>query len=157
MVTQDGKPVEGIAKSITVDRMWICGASPPRSAPGVKGWRVLVYNQKNPEALKFKGVAYFPSIRLSACTARFAPDAKLAPRVFRTSRGTDKQFFHAGDAVFTLKGRRITLPFYAESNDPERYQGHVGLLYRRADRQGHLWRGPLCRYRQFRKFPPARS
>ncbi|MEJ0040792.1 MAG: DUF1684 domain-containing protein [Rhizomicrobium sp.] len=46
--------------------------------------------------------------------------SEAAARVFRTSRGTDKQFFHAGDATFTLNGKTFTLPFYAGDNDPKK-------------------------------------
>jgi uncharacterized protein (DUF1684 family) len=53
-------------------------------------------------------------------TATFKPDPKLPPRVFRTSRGTDKQFFHAGDATFKLHGKTFTLPFYAGDRDPKK-------------------------------------
>jgi uncharacterized protein (DUF1684 family) len=62
-------------------------------------------------------VSYYPYDAAFRVTASFAPDPKRPARVFRTSRGTDKQFYHVGDATFTLKGKTIALPFYAGSND----------------------------------------
>ncbi len=87
---------------------------------GVVGARLWVYNQDNPAAKNFKGLIYYPYDPSYVVTATFKPDPKLPPRVFRTSRGTDKQFYHAGDATFTLKGKTFTLPFFADSNDPKK-------------------------------------
>ncbi len=87
---------------------------------GVLGVRVMLYNQLRADALKFTGVDYFPYDPAYRVTATFKPDPKLPPRIFRTSRGTDKQFFHAGDATFTLKGKPFTLPFYADGRDPRK-------------------------------------
>ncbi len=84
------------------------------------GVRVLVYNQLRADALSFKGVDYFPYDPAYRVALTFRPDPKLPPRIFRTSRGTDKQFFHAGDGTFTLKGKTFTLPFYADGNDPKK-------------------------------------
>src|SRR6202012_626943 len=92
----------------------------PQVSAGVMGVRVLVYNQKRADALNFTGVDYFPYDPAYRVSASFKPDPKLPPRVFHTSRGTDKQFFHAGDATFTLKGKTFTLPFYAGDNDPKK-------------------------------------
>lgn len=86
---------------------------------GVMGVRVMLYNQTRADAVNFKGVIYFPYDPAYRIQAKFTPDPKLPPRVFRTSRGTDKQFFHAGDASFTLKGKTFTLPFYAGDNNPK--------------------------------------
>ncbi len=87
---------------------------------GVMGVRVMLYNQKRADAVNFKGVIYFPYNPAYRVAATFTPDPKLPPRVFRTSRGTDKQFFHAGDATFALNGKSFTLPFYAGDNDPKK-------------------------------------
>jgi uncharacterized protein len=95
-------------------------AYPTQVSAGVMGVRVMLYNQKRADALKFKGVIYFPYDPAYRIQASFRPDPKLPPRVFRTSRGTDKQFFHAGDATFTLKGKSLTLPFYTGDNDPKK-------------------------------------
>ncbi len=86
---------------------------------GVIGARIWVYNQDNPAAKAFKGLIYYPYDPTYAVTASFKPDPKRPPRVFRTSRGTYKQFYHVGDASFVLKGKSFTLPFFADSNDPK--------------------------------------
>jgi uncharacterized protein (DUF1684 family) len=86
---------------------------------GVIGARFWVYNQDNPAAKSFKGLIYYPYDPSYVVTATFKPDPALPARVFRTSRGTDKQFYHAGDATFALKGKRFTLPFFSDSNDPK--------------------------------------
>lgn len=85
---------------------------------GVIGLRIFLYNRMAKAAQEFKGLDYFPYDPAYRIVARYIPDPKLPPRVFRTSRGTDKQFFHAGDAVFTLNGKTITLPFYADDTRP---------------------------------------
>ena len=121
--TMGGKPIDAAAllkTGLPIDTDIDIQAFPTQVSAGVIGVRVMLYNQKRADALNFKGVIYFPYDPSYRITARFAPDAKLPPRVFRTSRGTDKQFFHAGDASFTLKGKTFTLPFYADSNDPKK-------------------------------------
>jgi hypothetical protein len=87
---------------------------------GVIGARLWVYNQDNPAAKNFKGLIYYPYDPSYVVTATFKPDSARPARVFRTSRGTDKEFYHAGDATFTLKGRQFTLPFFSDSNDPKK-------------------------------------
>ena len=106
-----------IGKGIPIDTdIDIRGAQTQVDA-GVIGARVMVFNQQAKAAKEFKGVDFFgydPSYRV---TAAFKADAARPARVFRTSRGTDKQFFHAGDATFTLKGKSVTLPFYADDRN----------------------------------------
>lgn len=121
VVSRDGKPIDSapLTKSISVDKDVDIEGQPTQVGAGVMGWRIFVYNQRNPDALNFKGVSYFPYDPAYRVTARFAPDPKRPAHVFRTSRGTDKQFYHVGDATFTLQGKTITLPFYAGSNDPK--------------------------------------
>ncbi|MEJ0043693.1 MAG: DUF1684 domain-containing protein, partial [Rhizomicrobium sp.] len=87
---------------------------------GVMGVRIMLYNQLRADAREFTGVDYFPYDLSYRVTASFKPDPKLPPVSFLTSRGTHKQFFHAGDATFTLKGKTFTLPFYAGDNDPRK-------------------------------------
>ncbi len=119
-VTKDGKPLAGIAKSIPVDSDIDIAGQPTQVGAGIDGWRVFIYNQRSPAAAHFTGVSYFPFDHAYRVTARFTADAGLPPHVFRTSRGTDKQFYHAGDAAFLLKGRAVRLPFYAEERDPRK-------------------------------------
>jgi uncharacterized protein (DUF1684 family) len=112
----DGAMKKGVAIDTDIDIQ----AFETQVSAGVMGVRIMLYDQKNPAALSFKGVIWFPYDPAWRVTATFVPDPKLPPRVFRTSRGTDKQFFHAGDATFTLKGKTFTLPFYAGDNDPKK-------------------------------------
>ena len=91
---------------------------PTQVSAGVMGVRIFVFNQQAKAAKDFKGLDYFPYDPKYRVTARYIPDPKLPPRVFVTSRKTSKQFFHAGDAVFTLNGKTIWLPFYADDTRP---------------------------------------
>ncbi len=109
-----------LRKSVPIDTGIDIQGFPTQVSAGVMGVRILVFNQKRADALNFKGVIYFPYNPAYRVTATFKADPKLPPRVFRTSRGTDKQFFHAGDATFQLNGKTFTLPFYADDNDPKK-------------------------------------
>ncbi|HXC55601.1 MAG TPA: DUF1684 domain-containing protein [Rhizomicrobium sp.] len=117
-----GKPLDDatLQKSVPIDTDIDIQGFPTQVSAGVIGVRVMLYNQLRADALNFKGVDYFPYDPAYRITATFKPDPKLPPRVFRTSRGTDKQFFHAGDATFRLQGKTFTLPFYASDNDPKK-------------------------------------
>jgi hypothetical protein len=120
-VVMDGKVYseQTIGKGISVDSgVDIRGAQTQVDA-GVIGARIFVFNQQNPAAKAFTGLSYFPYDPSYIVTATFVPDPKRPARVFRTSRGTDKEFYHAGDATFTLKGKQFTLPFFADSHDPK--------------------------------------
>ena len=124
VIVKDGKTYTDaeIAKGIPVDTdIDIVGAQTQVQA-GVIGARFMIYNQKNPDALAFKGVDYFAYDPSYVVTATFKPDPKLPPHAFKTSRGTTKQFFHAGDATFTLNGKTMTLPFYTSD------QGKIASL-----------------------------
>ncbi|MGN6516119.1 MAG: DUF1684 domain-containing protein [Rhizomicrobium sp.] len=120
-VSKDGKAIDAapLTKSIPIDKDVDIEGQPTQVGAGVMGWRIFVYNQRNPDALNFKGVSYFPYDPAYRVTASFSPDPKRPAHVFRTSRGTDKQFYHVGDATFLLQNKTITLPFYAGSNDPK--------------------------------------
>ena len=111
-----GKPAGDITKGIAVDSDIDVVGQPTQVGANVMGWRIFVYNQRNPVAKAFKGVSYYPFNAAFRVSATFTPDLKLPPRVFRTSRGTDKQFYHAGEAHFRLLGKDVTLPFYTGSN-----------------------------------------
>jgi uncharacterized protein (DUF1684 family) len=87
--------------------------------PGKDGMRVAVYNDDNPGAAAFTGLDYYPYDGSFVVDAKFEPAAKLEPKVFQTSRGWYKQFYYAGDAVFSLKGKEFRLPMYAGSDKPE--------------------------------------
>ncbi len=120
VLTKAGKPVpaaalqDGIAIAPGID---VTGGA-TQMAPGETGLRLWVFDQGNKVAKAFKGVDYFPYDPAYRVSARFKPDVKFTPHVFRTSRGLDKQFFHAGDAVFTLQGKTVTLPLYGDASKP---------------------------------------
>jgi uncharacterized protein (DUF1684 family) len=107
-----------IAKGISVDTDVDVLGQPTQVGAGIIGARLWVYNQKSQAAKTFTGLIYYPYDPSYIVTANFTPDPKRPARVFRTSRGTDKQFYHAGDATFLLKGKSFTLPFFTDSDDP---------------------------------------
>ena len=118
-VTMGGKTYSeaDIGKGVPVDRGVDIRGTPTQVAAGVIGARIMVYNQDARPAKEFKGVDFFAYDPAWRVAARFKADPKRPARVFRTSRGTDKQFYHVGDATFMLQGKAITLPFYAD--DPK--------------------------------------
>jgi uncharacterized protein (DUF1684 family) len=154
-VIKDGKALDGIAKSIVIDKDVDIAGEPTQVGAGITGWRIFVYNQQNPAAKAFTGVSYYPFDAAFRVTARFVPDAKLPGRVFRTSRGTDKQFFHGGDAHFTLKGKAITLPFYAESRDPKAIKDMSAFYTDDLTGKGVYGAGRYVDVENFGGFPPA--
>ena len=93
------------------------GANVAQIEPGKNGMRVAVYNDANPAAAAFAGLDYFPYDPAYVVKAAFEPAAKLEPRTFQTSRGWYKQFYYAGDAVFTLQGVEVRLPMYSGVGD----------------------------------------
>ncbi|HVU19660.1 MAG TPA: DUF1684 domain-containing protein, partial [Rhizomicrobium sp.] len=103
-----------IGKGIPVDTDVDIRGAQTQVAAGVIGARIMVFNQQAKPAKDFKGVDFYPYDPSYRVSATFRPDPARPARVFRTSRGTDKQFFHAGDATFMLKGKQVTLPFYAD-------------------------------------------
>ncbi|HEX3673618.1 MAG TPA: DUF1684 domain-containing protein [Rhizomicrobium sp.] len=120
VIVKDGKTYNDaeIAKGIAVDKdVDVVGAQTQVSA-GVIGARFMVYNQQNADAKAFKGVDYFAYDPSYVVTGRFTPDPKREAHAFKTSRGTTKQFFHVGDASLIVNGKAVSLPFYADSNDP---------------------------------------
>lgn len=156
-VALNGKPVDAalIQKSIVVDKDVDVAGQPTQVNANVMGWRIFVYNQQNPDAKAFTSVSYYPYDPAFKVTARFVPDAKLPPRVFRTSRGTDKQFYHAGDAVFLLKGKAVTLPFYAGSNRPEEIEDLSAFFTDNLTGNGAYAAGRYVDVAGFGKFPTA--
>jgi len=118
----NGNALDEVAleKGVAIDANIDIQGYPTQVNAGVLGVRIMLYNQLRADALNFTGVDYFPYDESYRVTATFKPDLKLPARVFRTSRGTDKQFFHAGEATFTLKGKTFTLPFYTGDNDPKK-------------------------------------
>ncbi|MBV9046520.1 MAG: DUF1684 domain-containing protein [Alphaproteobacteria bacterium] len=117
-----GKPIDDATflRGVAIEKNIDLQGFPTQVSAGVMGVRVMLYNQLRADALNFKGVDYFPYDPSYRVTATFKPDPKRPARVFRTSRGTDKQFYLVGSATFTLKGKTFTLPFYAGDNDPKK-------------------------------------
>ena len=157
-VTKDGKPVDPrlVTTGIAVDAAVDIAGQPTQVGAGVPGWRIFIYNQKNPDAAHFTGVSYFPYAPAFRVTARFVPDAKLPPRVFKTSRGTDKQFFHAGDAVFTLKGQKVSLPFYTDGHAARQVKDMSAFFRDELTNNGAYGAGRYVDIAGFGAFPPAR-
>jgi uncharacterized protein (DUF1684 family) len=156
-VTQGQKQIDPgqITKSIAVDEDVDIAGHPTQVGAGVNGWRIFIYNQQNPSAKSFPGVSYFPYYSAYRVTARFMPDRHLPPRVFRTSRGTDKQFFRAGDAAFTLHGKAITLPFYTDSNNPKQIAEMSAFFTDNLTGNGTYSAGRYVDVEGFGKFPPS--
>jgi uncharacterized protein (DUF1684 family) len=115
-VLKDGKTfgIAAIEKGIAVDKDVEIVGAPTQVDAGVMGVRIMVFNQQAKAAKDFTGVDFYPYDPAWRVNASFKPDPKRTARVFRTSRGTDKAFFHAGDATFSLKGKRFTLPLYSD-------------------------------------------
>lgn len=88
-------------------------------------------------------------------TAQFVADSALQARIFRTSRGTDKQFYHAGAAIFTLKGKKVTLPFYAESRKPGDITELSAFYTDELTGRGNYGAGRYVDVGQFTRYPPA--
>lgn len=112
----DGKEAdltaEGVSPYAITDKIRV-SAGIAQIEPGKDGMRVAVYNDDNPGAAAFTGLDYYPYDPSFVVEAKFEPAARLEPKVFQTSRGWYKQFYYAGDAVFTLKGVEVRLPMYA--------------------------------------------
>jgi hypothetical protein len=156
IATLNGKPLDpnAFAKGVAIDTGLDVTGQPTQVAAGVPGWRLFLFNQKAAAARDFKGVAYYaydPAFRVSAA---FTADPKLPPRVFRTSRGTDKQFFHAGDARFTLKGKTVTLPLYAGSNDAKQVSDMSAFFTDGLTGRGAYGAGRYNDVADFGRFPP---
>jgi uncharacterized protein (DUF1684 family) len=144
-----------IAKTIPVDRDVDVGGQPTQVDAGVQGWRIFVFNQQNPAAQTFKGVSYYPYDAAFRVSARFAPDPKRPPRVFRTSRGTDKQFYRVGEAHFALAGKKVTLPMYAGDNDPKKIKDFSAFYTDELTGKGAYGSGRYVDVSDFGAFPPS--
>lgn len=157
IVTKNGAAVDAsaITKSIAVDKDVDIEGQPTQVEAGVMGWRIFVFNQQNPAAKNFTGVSYYPYDPAFRVTVHFTPDPKRPARVFRTSRGTDKQFFHVGDAAFSLKGKSFTLPMYADSNDPAKINALSAFFTDDLTGKGAYGSGRYVDVEGFGKFPPA--
>lgn len=154
--TRDGRALKEseVADGVKVDKDVDIAGQQTQVGAGINGWRLFVYNQNNPEARNFRGVSYFPYDPAYRVTAEFKPDAKLPPQIFNTSRGTAKQFYHAGDARFTLEGKTVTLPFYAESKEPGAIKSMSAFFTDGLTGQGAYGAGRYLDVRDFGAYPP---
>ena len=153
-IQHDGKPVAPaqLQKSVVVDAGVDISGQPTQVGAGVDGWRIFVFNQTHKAASAFKSVSYFaydPAFRVEA---RFVANAKLPPRVFKTSRGTDKQFFHAGDALFRLKGKDVRLPLY--TSDTRNIADMSSFFTDELSTEGVYGAGRYVDVAGFGRFPP---
>jgi hypothetical protein len=157
-VLRNGKAADpaSLQKGLALDKGLDVTGQPTQVGAGIPGWRVFLFNQDQPAAKIFTGVSYFPYDPAFKVAAGFVADPALPPRVFRTSRGTDKQFYHAGDATFALKGRKMTLPFYAESNKPAEITELSAFYTDGWTGKGTYGAGRYVDVDQFGRFPPAK-
>jgi uncharacterized protein (DUF1684 family) len=156
VILKDGKTFTEaeVAKGVPVaPDIDVTGAQTQVDA-GVLGARFFVFNQKAAAAKSFKGVEFFPYNPAYRVSADFKPDPKLPPRTFRTSRGTDKQFFHAGDASFTLQGKQFTLPLYTDDNDPKKISSMSAFFTDDLTGKGAYGAGRYVDAEDFGAFPP---
>ncbi len=156
VLAKDGKTFSEaeVAKGIPVaPDVDVTGARTQVDA-GVLGARFFVYNQKAAAAKNFKGLEYFPYDPAYRVSASFKADPKLPPRTFRTSRGTDKQFFHAGDASFTLQGKQLSLPLYTDENDPKKISSMSAFFTDDLTGKGAYGAGRYVDVEDFGAFPP---
>jgi len=156
-VTKNGTPINPsqITKSVGVDHDVDVEGQPTQVDAGVQGWRIFVFNQKNPAARAFRGVSYFPYDAAFRVSARFTPDPKRPPRVFRTSRGTDKQFYRVGEARFVLAGKNVMLPMYAGDNDPKKVKDFSAFFTDQLTGKGAYGSGRYVDVGDFGAFPPS--
>ena len=157
ILTKDGKAIDEatVKKSVPLDKDVDLMGQPTQVGAGVNGWRIFIFNQQAAAAKSFTGVSYYPYDPAFRVRASFTPDAKLPPRVFRTSRGTDKQFYHAGDAHFTLQGQTVNLAFFTDSKDPKKIDDISAFYHDRLTGKGAYGAGRYVDVDKFGKFPPA--
>ena len=145
-----------IQKGLSLTQDFDLVGQPTQVGAGIEGWRIFLFNQNMPAAKKFTSVSYFPYDPSFRVTAQFTADPHLRPRVFRTSRGTDKQFFHAGDARFTLKGKSVTLPLYAGSTNPSEIAPMSAFFTDGLTGKGTYGAGRYVDVDGFGRFPPQK-
>jgi len=96
--------------------------------PNVEGLRVTVYNENNPAAAHFEGLRFYDYNPDMVIDATFIPVEPFEPEVFQTSRGWYKQFYHVGDATFSVGGQTFTMPMYGFVTDPGEVEDMSGFF-----------------------------
>jgi uncharacterized protein (DUF1684 family) len=153
-MTRGGKPVANAMADIPIDKDVDLQAFPTQVQAGVMGVRIFVYNQKNPAIGQFHGVDYFPYDASYVVKASFKADTRMPARDFMTSRKTSKQFYHAGDAMFVLQGKALTLPLYADARDPRKLTEMSAFFTDKLTGKGTYGAGRYVDAGNFGKFPP---
>lgn len=154
VLEKDGRPLAKPLADVVVDRDIDVQAYPTQVQAGVQGIRVFVYNQKNPAAKAFKGVDYFSYNPAFVVTATFTPDPRLPAQSFITSRKTSKQFYRAGVARFALQGKTFSLPFYTDTNDPNKITSMSAFFTDDLTGKGAYAAGRYVDSPDFKHFPP---
>jgi uncharacterized protein (DUF1684 family) len=154
VLKKDGRPLANPLADVIVDKDVDVQAYPTQVEAGVPGIRVFVWNQQNPDAKKFKGVDYFPYNPAFIVTAAFTPDPGLPAQSFVTSRRTSKQFYRAGSASFTLKGKRFVLPFYTDTDDPKKITSMSAFFTDGLTGRGAYGAGRYVDSPNFKTWPP---
>lgn len=93
-------------------------AYPAQLEPGKTGLRATVFNDNNPAAAHFEGLRFYDYNPDMVIEASFTPLDEFVPTVFQTSRGWYKEFYHVGDATFSVDGQSFTMPMYGFVTDP---------------------------------------
>jgi uncharacterized protein (DUF1684 family) len=93
-------------------------AYPAQLEPGKTGLRTTVFNENNPAAAHFEGLRFYDYNPDMIVEASFTPLDEFEPKVFQTSRGWYKQFYHVGDATFSVGGETMVMPMYGFVTDP---------------------------------------
>lgn len=90
---------------------------------GETGLRATVYNENNPAAANFEGLRFYDYNPDLVIEAAFTPLDEFEPKVFQTSRGWYKQFYHVGNAIFSVGGETLEMPMYGFVIDPGEMDG----------------------------------
>jgi len=131
-------------------------AYPTQMSPESTGLRSTVFNENNPEAEHFEGLRFYDYNPDLVIEATFEPLEAFEPTVFQTSRGWYKQFYHVGNANFSVGGTEYSMPMYGFTTDPAEVDG-VSAFFTDAE-SGHETYG-VGRYLDVEleagSFPPA--
>lgn len=121
-IVHAGVPVspDALERGIAIDNALEATGQIMPEGGGRSALRLVLYNQQSADVKAFTGLDFFPYDPAYRVTARFVPDPAFAPHMFRTSKGSDRQYFHAGDAIFDLGGKHIVLPLYTGQSDRTR-------------------------------------
>lgn len=146
--------LDALGKGIPIAKDVDVAGAMTQIAPEKTGLRIFVYNQQSKEAKAFKGLDYFPYDPAYKVTASFKAAKSAEGHLFKTSRGTDKIFYHVGDATFTLQGKKIVLPFYADAKEPAKIESLASFFTDDLTGKVTYGAGRYVDVEGFGKFPP---